>query len=114
VSSNVFIEKDFLKQIVTGIKKGFLWWQGDFSIEENPEEFTLKETDRVVFIQKEDFAPVKQILTIDSKNILINYERYEKIQTEEGELFIMPVSIKVNYKNFLLKIEIEKMKIQRG
>lgn len=114
VTSTVFIEKEILKQIVTGVRKGIIWWQGDFSVDESSEEFILKENGRKVYIHKKDFTPIKQLLTIDDRNILITYGRNEKVYTEDGVLLNIPLSIQVNYKNRLLRIEIEKIKIQHG
>lgn len=39
VSSNLLIEKDRLKQLAIGIRKGFIWWNGNFTVSEDSENF---------------------------------------------------------------------------
>lgn len=58
--------------------------------------------------------PLKQTLTVDNQTILIIYNEYKKIQTEDGTTLNMPSSISVYYKNRTLKIKIEKIKIKNA
>lgn len=114
VTSNLLIEKDRLKQITTGIRKGFIWWDGDFLIAENSDEFILKEknSERVVILNKSDFLPVRQTLNIEGQNVLITYNNYNKIHTEDGTVLNIPLNIMVHYKNRTLRIKIEQIKIK--
>lgn len=115
-SSNLPIEKERIKQLSTSIRKGFLWWQGDFSIEENSESYILKEPDskRIIIIDKVEFKPLRQFLNIEGNNILITYDNYSKIQTEDGTVINMPLKIEVLYKNRILKINVERLKIKNA
>jgi len=36
------VEKDKIKQLTVGIRKGFMWWDGDFEVTENEEQFYFK------------------------------------------------------------------------
>lgn len=114
VTSNLLIEKDRLKQIVTGIRKGFIWWDGDFLIVENSDEFILKEKndERVVVLSKSGFMPVRQTLNVEGQNVLITYNEHTKIYTEDGTALNMPLNIVVYYKNRTLRIKIEQIKIK--
>lgn len=116
IDSNLLIEQDKLKQLATGIRKGFLWWQGDFSLEENADIYILKEknNDRIIKLDKLGFMPLNQILTVEGQTIEINYNNYDKIQTEEGTVLNMPIIIEVYYKNIRLKIKIERLKIKNA
>lgn len=115
-SSTLPIEKERIKQLSTSIRKGFLWWQGDFSIEENSESYILKEHDskRIIIIDKIEFKPLRQFLNIDGNNILITYDNYSKIQTKDGTVINMPLKIEVLYKNRTLKINVERLKIKNA
>ncbi|GAB6183491.1 hypothetical protein [Thermodesulfovibrio hydrogeniphilus] len=113
VSSTLLIEKDRLKQLALGIRKAFIWWNGDFSIEEDENYYILKEKDgRTVLLSKAGFMPVKQTLNIDGQSVLINYDAYNKITTENGTVLNMPSNIVVYYKNRTLKIKVEKIKLK--
>lgn len=116
VDSNLAIEHDKLKQLATGIRKGFLWWQGDFLFEENADVYILKEknNDRIIKLDKLGFMPLNQILTVEGQTIEINYTNYDKIQTEDGTVLNMPLTIEVYYKNIRLKIKIERLKIKNA
>lgn len=116
VDSNLAIEHDKLKQLATGIRKGFLWWQGDFLFEENADVYILKEknNDRIIKLDKLGFMPLNQILTVEGQTIEINYTNYYKIQTEDGTVLNMPLTIEVYYKNIRLKIKIERLKIKNA
>lgn len=116
VTSNLLIEKDRLKQLAISIRKGFLWWDGDFSIEEDGTQYILKDKniDRIIFLNKEGFMPLQQKLTVEGQTILINYDNYSKIQTEDGTLLNMPLNIVVFYKNRILKIKIERIKLKNA
>ncbi len=114
VSSNLIIEKDRLNELAKGIRKGFIWWQGDFSIEENSDDYILKDrqNDRVLILKKVGFMPVSQILNVDGQKIIITYHEYGKIQTEDGKSINIPLNMEVNYKNRTLKIKIERLRIK--
>lgn len=114
VTSNLLIEKDRLKQIATGIRKGFIWWDGDFLIAENSDEFILKEKngERMVILNKSGFMPNMQTLNVEGQNILITYNDYTKIHTEDGTALNIPLNIVVYYKNRTLRIKIERIKIK--
>ncbi len=116
VTSNLLIEKDRLKQLAISIRKGFLWWDGDFSIEEEGTQYILKDKniDRIILLNKEGFMPLQQNLTVEGQTILINYDNYSKIQTEDGTLLNMPLNIVVFYKNRTLKIKIERIKLKNA
>lgn len=114
VSSNLLIEKDRLKQLAIGIRKGFIWWNGNFTVSEDSENFFLKDGERIIILKKDGFMPLKQTLTVDNQTILIIYNEYKKIQTEDGTTLNMPSSISVYYKNRTLKIKIEKIKIKNA
>ncbi|MCX8034365.1 MAG: hypothetical protein N3A00_03490 [Thermodesulfovibrio sp.] len=116
VTSNLLIEKDRLKQLVTGIRKGFIWWDGDFVVEENSNEYILKDkkADRIVILKKSGFMPLIQTLNVEGQTLLINYDDYSKIQTEDGTVLNMPMNIVVYYKNRTLKIKIERIKIKNA
>lgn len=116
VSSNLLIEKDKIKQILTGVKKGFMWWAGDFEIKEKDNNFVLKEknSDREVVLNKNGFMPVSQSFTFENQQILIIYDNFKEFQTEDKTALIMPSRIIVYYKNRTLKINIEKLKLING
>lgn len=116
VTSNLMIEKERLKQFVTGIRKGFIWWEGDFLISEKEEEYILREkdSDRILILKKEGFIPLNQIINVEGQKVLINYDNYSKIQTEDGTILNMPLNIIVFYKNRTLKIKIERIKIKNA
>ena len=116
VSSNLMIEKDRLKQLAIGIRKGFIWWNGDFTITEDTENFILKEKEgqRTVTLKKEGFMPLNQTIIVDNQTVLITYDEYKKIQTEDGTILNMPSNINVYYKNRALKIKIEKIKLSNA
>ncbi len=116
VTSNLLIEKDRLKQLAISIRKGFLWWDGDFSIEDEGTQYILKDKniDRIILLNKEGFMPLQQNLTVEGQTILINYDNYSKIQTEDGTLLNMPLNIVVFYKNRILKIKIERIKLKNA
>lgn len=115
VSSNLLIEKDRIKQITAGLRKGFMWWDGNFVVEEASDEYILKEKERerVVFLTKEGFIPLRQTLKIDNQNVVINYGNYQKIQVGDN-LVLLPTEIVVNYKNRTLKMKIEQIKLKHG
>lgn len=116
VTSNLLIEKDRLKQLAISIRKGFLWWDGNFSIEDEGTQYILKDKniDRIILLNKEGFMPLQQNLTVEGQTILINYDSYSKIQTEDGTLLNMPLNIVVFYKNRTLKIKIERIKLKNA
>lgn len=116
VTSNLLIEKDRLKQLAISIRKGFLWWDGDFSIDDEGTQYILKDKniDRIILLNKEGFMPLQQTLTVEGQTILINYDSYSKIQTEDGTLLNMPLNIVVFYKNRTLKIKIERIKLKNA
>lgn len=116
VNSNVLIEKEHLKQLTKGLRKGFLWWEGDFSLEEDSEVYILrdKNMDRILVLDKSGFMPIRQIINAEGQTVLINYDNYSKIQTEDGTVLNMPLSIMVYYKNKTLKINIEKLKLKNA
>lgn len=114
VSSNIFIEKDRLKQLAIGIRKGFIWWNGNFTITEESENFILREAERTIILKKDGFMPLKQTLIVDNKTISITYDEHKKIQTEDGTILNMPFSISVFYKNRTLRIKIEKINIKNA
>lgn len=114
VNSNVLIEKEHLKQLTKGIRKGFLWWDGDFFVEEDTEVYILrdKNMDRVLVLDKSGFMPLRQIINAEGQTVLIDYDNYGKVQTEDGTVLNMPFRIVVLYKNRTLKINIEKLKLK--
>ncbi|GAB5046699.1 hypothetical protein [Thermodesulfovibrio sp. TK110] len=116
VSSNLLIEKDKVKQILTGVRKGFMWWVGDFEIKEKDNNFILKEknTDREVVLNKNGFMPVSQSFTFENQQILITYDNFKQFQSEDKTLLMMPFRIIVYYKNRTLKINIENLKLING
>lgn len=114
VSSNLLIEQEKIKQIIEGIKKGFMWWNGDFEIIENEENFILKENDRIIFLSKDAFMPVKQSFTFEDQIILITYGDYKKVQTEESISLTMPSNITVYYRDRTLKIKVDSIKLKHG
>jgi hypothetical protein len=113
VTSNLSIDDNRLSQLVIGIRKGFFWWQGDFFVEENYSDYLLKDkdVDRVVILDKAGFIPLRQNLNIEGQSIIIIYDNYSKVQTEDGTTLNMPMSMVVYYKNKALKIKIERIKI---
>lgn len=115
VSSNLLIEKDKARQILISIRKGFMWWNGDFEITENEQSFILKEkgSDREIVLAKNGFMPVVQTFTFENQKILINYENPQKFQTDDSTL-TMPSYIIVHYKNRTLRIKIEHLKLIHG
>lgn len=114
VSSNLLIEKDRLKELAIGIRKGFIWWNGNFTVREDSENFFLNEKERIIILKKDGFIPLKQTLIVDNQTVLIIYDEYKKIQTEDGISLNMPSSISVYYKNRTLKIKIEKIKLKNA
>ncbi len=114
VSSNLMIEKDRLKQFAIGIRKGFIWWSGNFSVTEDAENFFLTEGERIIILKKDGFIPLKQTLNVDNQTILIIYDEYKNIQTEDGTTLNMPSTISVYYKNRALKIKVETIKIKNA
>ncbi|MGB9822565.1 hypothetical protein [Thermodesulfovibrio sp.] len=116
VSSTLLIEKDKVKQILTGVRKGFMWWIGDFEIGEKDNNFILKEknSERQVLLNKKGFMPVSQSFTFENQQILITYNDFKQFQTEDKTNLIMPSRIIVYYKNRTLKINIEKLKLING
>lgn len=116
VTSNLLIEPDKIKQIITGIRKGFMWWNGDFEITESEENFILKEkgTDREIFLTKNGFMPISQTFTVENQKILITYGEYKKIKTDDNTSLTMPSSIIVHYKNRTLKIKVNSINLIHG
>ncbi|WP_353684132.1 hypothetical protein V4D30_09685 [Thermodesulfovibrio sp. 3907-1M] len=116
VSSTLPIEKDKVKQILTGVRKGFMWWVGDFEINEKDNNFILKEknSDREVMLNKKGFIPVSQSFTFENQQILITYDNFKEFQTEDKTSLVMPSRIIVYYKNRTLTINIEKLKLING
>jgi len=115
-SSNLPIERDKIMQIITGIKKGFMWWDGDFEVIENEKNFILKErqSDREIILTKKGFMPVSQTLTFENQKIFIVYNHFKDFQTDDNMALKMPSQIIVYYKNRNLKIKIEKLKLING
>mgnify|MGYP001114649777 CR=1 FL=1 len=113
VTSNLSIDDNRLSQLVIGIRKGFFWWQGDFFVEENYSDYLLKDkdVDRVVILDKAGVIPLRQNLNIEGQSIIIIYDNYSRVQTEDGTTLNMPMSMVVYYKNKALKIKIERIKI---
>lgn len=116
VSSNLLIENDRAKQILTGIRKGFMWWIGEFEIKEEGEKFILKEKsdERTVFLDKNGFMPLSQSFVFENQKILIIYDDFKKIQADDRTSLLMPSKIVVYYKDRTLKISIEKLKLLNG
>lgn len=112
-SSNLPMEKDKIMQILTGIKKGFMWWNGDFEVIENERNYILKEieSDREIVLTKKGFIPVSQKFNFENQKIFIVYEDFKEFQTYDNTTLIMPSQIIVYYKNRNLKIRIEKLKL---
>ncbi|MDI1472703.1 MAG: hypothetical protein QMD43_00055 [Thermodesulfovibrio sp.] len=115
-SSNLPMEKDKIIQILTGIKRGFMWWNGDFEVIENEKNFILREreSDREIVLTKNGFMPVSQTFTFENQKIFIVYEDFKEFQTHDNTTLIMPSQIIVYYKNKNLKIRIEKLKLING
>ncbi|MEN2994170.1 MAG: hypothetical protein ABDH19_02330 [Thermodesulfovibrio sp.] len=114
ISSNLNIEKDRLKQLAIGVKKSFLWWNGNFTITEEFEKFILKDGERTIILKKDGFIPLKQTLNVDNQTISITYDEHKKIKTEDGTIIEMPFLISVSYKNKTLRIKIEKINIKNA
>jgi len=113
-SSNLPMERDKIMQILTGIKRGFMWWNGDFEVIENEKNFILRESDREIVLTKNGFIPVSQTFTFENQKIFIVYEDFKEFQTHDKTTLIMPSQIIVYYKSRNLKIKIEKLKIING
>lgn len=113
ITSNLPIEKERLNQLATGIRLGFIWWNGDFQVEDHEEGYFLKDQkmERVIVLDKKGFIPLSQSLRVDEETILITYDNSSKIQTEEGTLLNMPSMMVVKYRNRTLVIKIEKMRL---
>jgi hypothetical protein len=101
-------------QILTGIKRGFMWWNGDFEVIENEKNFILRESDREIVLTKNGFIPVSQTFTFENQKIFIVYEDFKEFQTHDKTTLIMPSQIIVYYKSRNLKIKIEKLKLING
>lgn len=114
VSSNLRVEKDKIKQLTVGIRKGFMWWDGDFEVTENEDNFILKDKDREIVLNKNGFMPVKQSFVIENEPVLITYDKYTKIRTDDNFSLTMPSNITVYYKNRTLKIRIDSIKLRHG
>lgn len=116
ITSNILTEKERLKQLILGIRKGFFWWDGDFSVEEDETHYILKDKniDRIIILKKDGFMPLQQKLTVEGQTIFINYDNYNKIQAEDGTLLNMPLNIVVFYKNRTLNIKIERIKLKNA
>ncbi len=116
VLSNLPIEKDRLRQLAIGIRKGFIWWDGDFSIEDKGENYILKDRkmERNIVLNKDSFIPLSQSLNVEGQTILITYNNLSKIQTEDGTLLKIPLEMIVFYKNRTLKIKIERIKFKNA
>jgi hypothetical protein len=113
-SSNLPMERDKIMQILTGIKRGFMWWNGDFEVIENEKNFILRESDREIVLTKNGFIPVSQTFTFENQKIFIVYEDFKEFQTHDKTTLIMPSQIIVYYKSRNLKIKIEKLKLING
>jgi hypothetical protein len=113
-SSNLPMERDKIMQILTGIKRGFMWWNGDFEVIENEKNFILRESDREIVLTKNGFIPVSQTFTFENQKIFIVYEDVKEFQTHDKTTLIMPSQIIVYYKSRNLKIKIEKLKLING
>jgi hypothetical protein len=113
-SSNLPMERDKIMQILTGIKRGFMWWNGDFEVIENEKNFILRESDREIVLTKNGFIPVSQTFTFENQKIFIVYEDIKEFQPHDKTTLIMPSQIIVYYKSRNLKIKIEKLKLING
>lgn len=114
IVSNLNIDRDRLRQLATGIRMGFLWWRGDFNLEENSNNYFLidKNSERTIVLDKTTFMPLSQSITIEGQNILIEYSRYGEIQAEDGTVLKMPMHLSVFHKDKWLKINFEKIKFK--
>lgn len=112
INSTVAIEKDMARELLRGLRKAFLWWKGNFTLFENHEEYLLKEDGRVLTLKKENFMPILQILNLEGHQITIAYENPQKVQTEDGTLLYMPMTINLFYKDMILASKIEKIKLK--
>lgn len=126
IKSNPKLDPYRLTILVDGLKNSFMWWKSnDFIIEERKDFYVLKDTNKIIFINKQSLLPIKQtILILNGEELNIFYDepvRYvpeneEKNNVLNGGLnstfpFWYNSRLTITYKNYLLKIRIKSYSI---
>lgn len=126
IKSNPKFDPYRLTIFADGLKNSFMWWKSnDFIVEEREDFYILKDTNKIIFINKQSLLPIKQtILILNGEELNIFYDEPVRYIPENGEKnnvlngglnFTFPFwynsRLTVTYKNYLLKIRIKSYSI---
>jgi len=76
--------------LVDGLRNGFLWWTiSDYTIQENPDNYVLRNFNRTLTISKSNLLPLEQTIELDNgEEMTISYDEpvRNKPETEKNGL----------------------------
>jgi outer membrane lipoprotein-sorting protein len=87
-----------------GLRDCVFWWDmGDFEIEEQGNDYILKNLTRAVWIDKKTFFPVRQVIELeDGRELNISYENPEKT----GDIWY-PSKIRIELSRYTVTLKIK-------
>lgn len=116
ITSNPKISKNKGTILIDGLRNSLFWWEmGEFIRENREDNYVLKNTYKMVFIDKKTLLPIKQIIELsDGERLEIFYEMPRKIEeSEKNNLFDIWYNSKITFKlkNHTAIINIKNLKI---
>ncbi len=123
VNSNPQLDRYKSALLVDGLKNSFLWWDIDhYALQENDEQYVLKNSYRKILINKKSLLPVQQIIEVyDGEELHIFYDVPVKAETEElssnSDRFAMPVwyqsRLKIEFKKHVVNVKVKSYEFKR-
>jgi len=109
VKSSPRLDRNKTLILTQGLRDCLFWWDmKDFTLDEDTENFVLRNSERELWISKKSFLPVKQKLYFDDGRMLMVY--YDEPAFENGSWYQSKIrielarySVKLNIKNMAFK-----------
>ena len=101
--------------LVDGLRNSFLWWTiTDYTIQENPDSYVLRNFNRTLTIGKKSLLPMEQTIELDNgEEMTISYDEpaCNKPETEKNgldpEMAWYQSRMSIRYKNHQLKVRVK-------
>jgi hypothetical protein len=108
--------------LVDGLRSGIFWWNvKDYTVEEDGEFYTLRNTSTRVSISKDTLLPVEQVIELNNGDSLrISYNEPARIDVGEGEpadlspiLQWYPSRLNIELRNHAVRIKVKSYSFKK-
>jgi hypothetical protein len=106
IKSNPVIDKNKKTMLTYGLRECFFWWDmKEFEIEERGNDYLLKNSARLLWIDRKTMFPIKQVVFLDDgRELDIFYEDPEKA----GEIWY-PSKIRIELSRYAVTLKIKEI-----